>query len=206
MAKSLSLKVEEAIIKMIKDKELLPNEKLPNEYDLCDALKVSRPTLREAIKSLHSKNVLTVIRGKGTYVSEFPGVKDDPFGFTILSKKPVDELLSIKRIIDRELIVDIREQSTGSLDQLEEVLLKIKIYYESDKPFEVLTVDFMNALVVSSSNVVVKHMAYSVNKMLEENIVDMAMPIEAYFNIYRYVTGRSQNIEEACQLYIENIR
>jgi len=47
-----------------------PGEKLPNENVLAEELKVSRTTLREAIRILVSEGLLTVYRGRGTYVSD----------------------------------------------------------------------------------------------------------------------------------------
>ena len=44
-------------------------DKLPNENELSEELGVSRTTLREAIRILVSEGVLTVRRGKGTYVT-----------------------------------------------------------------------------------------------------------------------------------------
>ena len=44
-------------------------EKLPNENELSSRLGISRTTLREAIRILTSEGLLTVKRGKGTFVS-----------------------------------------------------------------------------------------------------------------------------------------
>jgi len=69
--KSLSQQVSDDIYRMIVvTQELKPGQRLPGEMILSDKLGVSRSTLREAIKSLVSQGVLTVYRGKGTYVSE----------------------------------------------------------------------------------------------------------------------------------------
>lgn len=45
-------------------------EKLPNENELSEQLGISRTTLREAIHILVSEGILTVRRGKGTFVVE----------------------------------------------------------------------------------------------------------------------------------------
>lgn len=76
----LSEKIAEEIKRMIKNEELVPGEKLPNELVLTEQLNVSRSTVREAIKKLASMNILEVKRGKGTYVASNPGVVSDPFG------------------------------------------------------------------------------------------------------------------------------
>ncbi|WMI82201.1 FadR/GntR family transcriptional regulator [Anaerotignum sp. MB30-C6] len=64
-----------------------PNEKLPNEHDLSAQLGVSRATLREAIKLLAAKGVLTIKRGSGTFVTAPENQTTDVFGLTYLEDK-----------------------------------------------------------------------------------------------------------------------
>ena len=68
---NLSQRTAETLKKMIVEEHKYNyGEKLPNENELSQELGVSRSTLREAIKTLISKGVLVVKRGKGTYVAE----------------------------------------------------------------------------------------------------------------------------------------
>ena len=57
---------------------------------LSEELNISRATLREAIKTLESRNVLEVKRGIGTYVAKVPGLSKNPLGveFIDFSKNP----------------------------------------------------------------------------------------------------------------------
>ncbi len=64
-----------------------PNEKLPNEHELSAQLGVSRATLREAIKLLAAKGVLTIKRGSGTFVAAPEDQTADVFGLTYLEDK-----------------------------------------------------------------------------------------------------------------------
>ncbi|WP_352399135.1 FadR/GntR family transcriptional regulator [Anaerotignum sp.] len=64
-----------------------PNEKLPNEHELSAQLGVSRATLREAIKLLAAKGVLTIKRGSGTFVTAPEDQASDMFGLTYLKDK-----------------------------------------------------------------------------------------------------------------------
>lgn len=64
-----------------------PNEKLPNEHELSAQLGISRATLREAIKLLAAKGILTIKRGSGTFVSPLEDQAADVFGVTYLKDK-----------------------------------------------------------------------------------------------------------------------
>lgn len=67
--KSLSERVADDILAMITiDKRFAVGDKLPNENELSLELKVSRTTLREAIRILVAHNILEIKRGKGTYI------------------------------------------------------------------------------------------------------------------------------------------
>lgn len=85
MPKNLSERTADKLYSMIAvDGILLPGEKLPNENILSAELNVSRATLREAIHSLAAQGVLTVRRGKGTFVSE--SFDDGAKGFNTLDR------------------------------------------------------------------------------------------------------------------------
>lgn len=69
--KTLAENTAEEILNMITiDKKFTAGEKLPNENKLAAELKVSRTTLREAIRILAAYNVLVIKRGRGTYIKE----------------------------------------------------------------------------------------------------------------------------------------
>ena len=54
---------------MILDGRLTPGQRLPPERALSEALGVSRPTVREAIRSLRSMHILESRHGSGTFVA-----------------------------------------------------------------------------------------------------------------------------------------
>jgi DNA-binding FadR family transcriptional regulator len=85
-------------------------------------LNVSRSTVREAIKLLVSLNVLYVVRGHGTYVSEKPGVVSDPFGFSFVrdKRKLVFDLMEMRMIIEPKIAEFAAKRATESdIEQLE---------------------------------------------------------------------------------------
>lgn len=98
----LSERVADDIQEMIISQKYLVGERLSNEFELAEELKVGRNTIREAIKLLASKNIVEIRRGKGTFVSERPGLIDDPLGLSFLSNQAFlsADLLEVRQIIE----------------------------------------------------------------------------------------------------------
>ena len=69
--KLLSKSVEDIIGQAIQDKKLKPGTKLPSELKLCEELGVSRTVIREALRVLNSRGLISITKGKGMYVKEF---------------------------------------------------------------------------------------------------------------------------------------
>lgn len=67
----LSDRVADTIFSMITvENRFLPGDKLPNENELSEEMKISRTTLREAIRILVTAGILEIKRGRGTFVRE----------------------------------------------------------------------------------------------------------------------------------------
>ena len=102
--RSLAMQTEERLIEMIREKNLKPGDKLDNEYRLAEQLQVGRSTIREAIKSLESRNIVTIRRGAGTYVSSREGQATDPLGISLMEmdEELALELLRVRMILEEE--------------------------------------------------------------------------------------------------------
>ena len=61
-----------------------------------------RSTVREAIKRLESQNILTVRHGAGSFVTDQPGLADDPLGLDFIEDKErlAFDLLEVRNIIE----------------------------------------------------------------------------------------------------------
>ena len=95
--KNLSQNAADDIVAMITiDKKYSAGDKLPNENDLASMLKISRTTLREAIRILVAHDVLEIRRGKGTFVvakdEDIEGFSLDDFSVSKLNAKDLYEM------------------------------------------------------------------------------------------------------------------
>jgi DNA-binding FadR family transcriptional regulator len=94
----------ESILRLVKLGLLLPGERLPSERELAKQLAVSRPTVREALRSLARTGYLKTLRGRsgGTYVLEW---RTDPSHEQVraVAREMGDELLDA---LDFRLVVE----------------------------------------------------------------------------------------------------
>jgi GntR family transcriptional repressor for pyruvate dehydrogenase complex len=67
---TLSQKIERKIEEAIREKKLLPGQKLPTEKELCAQFAVSRTALREALRRLSARGLLDIRKGSGIYITE----------------------------------------------------------------------------------------------------------------------------------------
>lgn len=65
---SLVDQVSAAILELIEEQNLAPNDKLPTTANLEELFGVSRPVIREALQNLEGQGVVQVIKGVGTIV------------------------------------------------------------------------------------------------------------------------------------------
>jgi DNA-binding FadR family transcriptional regulator len=57
--------------------------------------------VREAVKSLASQNILEVVRGRGTFVSQTPGISSDPLGLDFLADRNLPtSLIEARQLIE----------------------------------------------------------------------------------------------------------
>lgn len=127
------------------EKKYLPNDKLPNEHELAEELGVSRTTIREAVKTLVANGVLTIVRGRGTFVTAQPGAQNDPFGISYLEdkKKLVHNWFEMRLVLEPANVRMVVERASD--DEIKEILqfekeaaeliLSGKSYAEADQKF-----------------------------------------------------------------------
>ena len=67
---TLGDRIKSEIMRVIRDQRLGPGDRLPSERDLAASLRVSRPSVREAVRSLQAEGRLVVRHGQGVFVAE----------------------------------------------------------------------------------------------------------------------------------------
>ena len=63
--------IQDRIIEFIRQQNLRADDKLPSEAELCEALSISRISLREAMRSMEALGMIEAKAGLGWFVRDF---------------------------------------------------------------------------------------------------------------------------------------
>ena len=103
---------------------------IPPEQELMQTFDVSRITIREAIKTLVSRDVLEIRRGCGTFVSAVPGLSDDPLGLRFIASDDLNTyLFEARQILEPSVcrLAAQRGDAVGGLIGLREHCLDLRV-------------------------------------------------------------------------------
>ena len=167
--KSLPQKISEDIISLILEENLQPGDKLPNETILSERLNAGRSSVREAMKLLASRNIVTIRQGSGTYIASSPGMVEDPLGFTFIGNKQklIHDLLEVRfpsgafhsSYGSYECRRKRHKKITALCDEVEVLLNNHEDHTHKD-------IEFHAAIALSSKNVVVPRLIPVINSSI----------------------------------------
>ncbi len=139
--KLMSTKVAEVLRENIISENLKPGEKI-NEYQLSQALNISRPPIREAFRTLVSEGLITLVPRKGVYVTK-------------LSIREVKEIYELKIMMEsfatRFAIPNLDEKEILELDSILNLMNK-KIKEDNFKEIQRLNIEFHRKMIKMSKN------------------------------------------------------
>jgi GntR family transcriptional repressor for pyruvate dehydrogenase complex len=120
----LSNVVVSQIEKTIRSKVLLPGAKLPSELVLCQQFGVSRTAVREALRSLSARGLITIMKGKGIFVQNISAeTVTDPIQLYLEMQLQRDYVLDV---VHARQIIEPPIAASAALHHTEEDAEKLK--------------------------------------------------------------------------------
>lgn len=171
MTEILSKQIEDKLYKLISSGEFEPGSQLPGENELSARFGVSRSTLREAIRSLSAAGVLTVQRGKGTFVSEnFRADMPDVAEFN-LRKSRVSDLFEARLIFEPDTAaLACRRASDTEIEEILALGKQVEEAIQSGRDRTELDQQFHKAIVSAAHNEFLKQLLPIINSSVSETI------------------------------------
>ena len=132
----ISHKVVEQFKKLIAEGKLQPGQRLPTEKELAETLRVSRPTLREALMVLEAVGYIEIRPREGSFVrAMIPSPLREPV-LNMLERHPekIFELFEVRRRIDPDGAALAAERANDrEIGQLREYLEEAKALVEAGR-------------------------------------------------------------------------
>ena len=168
-------RVYEDIVKQIRNliqkRKLKQGDQLPTERELSETFKVSRASVREAIRYLESMKLVESRQGEGTYViasSEEALVQ--PLASTLfLEKDNIMDIFSIRKIIEPQVAQLAAENATASeINELEEILQEQAKDLADGLNLTKTDSEFHNLLIQTAKNRVLERLLLAVLDLLAQ--------------------------------------
>lgn len=159
------------VIELIKQTPLHPGDKLPSEKELMTALNVSRPTVREALRTLNAMGLVESRRGQGSFVSVVRA--ESAIRPVVLSLLLVGEdareIQYARKLIESDIVATVVQRATPTdYELVEETLAGMQDALERGESIYELTWDFHRTLAEIAGNSVLTIVLDVLYQMIRE--------------------------------------
>lgn len=187
--------IVQQVITLIDDGKLKRGDQLPSERELTETFKVSRTTVREAIRTLESMKLLQCRQGNGTYVlASSEDALIQPLSAALFNEKDdIRDIFYIRKIIephvaylaaDNALPQDVEEMETV-LRMQEESIERGENIIETDSAFH-------NLMAKATTNRVMERLIVALIDLLKQSREEYLMENENDERARRSLKGHRQ--------------
>lgn len=157
---------------LIEEGKLKRNDQLPSERDLSETFRVSRTTVREAIRTLESMRLLQSRQGDGTYVlasSEESLIQ--PLAAALFNEKDdIRDIFYIRKIIEPHVAELAAENATPlEMEELERILEKQEACIRHGENIIETDSAFHNLMVRATKNRVMERLIVTLIDLLKKS-------------------------------------
>ena len=158
---------------LISDGTLKPGDQLPPERELIKEFGVSRPTLREALKSLVAMGFLEVKQAKRTFVKSMISERmQDPLSLLIKTDtQKIFDLIEVRKAMEAWSAFHAAQRATEEdIKQLEFIIKEMKAAFEQGRNWEKEDADFHLAIAQATHNTIQTHIMSTIYDLLRESV------------------------------------
>ncbi len=159
-------KIASNLIEFILHGDLKPLDKLPAEREMAVMLGVSRPSLREALKTLSTRNIIEIRHGAGVFVTSLdPKLLLEPLDFFLaLNEANFEHLFEARKVLEGELAALAAQRITqDELVYLQECVHRTEQSLDDDASFVQADLNLHNSIMTAARNPMLERMMMSIS-------------------------------------------
>jgi GntR family transcriptional repressor for pyruvate dehydrogenase complex len=210
-------RVSDEIVNQIKDLisqgVLNPGDRLPPERELIREFGVSRPSLREALKSLVAQGFLEVKQGNRTFVKSITSEKlQDPLSLILKADtQKIFDLIEVRKAMEAWGVFHATQRgSEEDIKRLEEIIGEMKTALDEGKSWEKQDADFHLAMAQATHNTIQTHIMFTIYDLLRESVARVFRDqgkakklFQQHYRIFSAIKNRSP--EKARERILEHL-
>lgn len=195
--------VFEELKKRIRQGDWLPGDRMPSITQLAKEMGVSTGSMREALRSLQTINMIKIEHGSGVYITETHPSVELPSHFQNVGDGLLLALAETRRILEPELAFLAAERGTNEeLIEIEGLVVQMKEEFKRGNDFSELDVLFHRQIAHAARNPVLYQMVVSVRDLYLELRKTIVLDPNSSLRSLRYHTLiaealRSHNASQA---------
>jgi GntR family transcriptional repressor for pyruvate dehydrogenase complex len=198
---------------LLQSGDLKSGDRLPPEPELARMLRVSRSSLREALKGLMFLGLLKARPGDGTYIqSSLSRVLNQHFQWMILLREVQHlEVYELRKIIEPEAAaLAARRATNADLDRIANAVEAMKTDLEQPNLFHIHDIEFHEAFMSASGNVALQttmRMLYHATSEARRRVLPLIDNMDTHWKrhdrVYRAI--RDRNPEQARKAVLDDL-
>jgi DNA-binding FadR family transcriptional regulator len=161
------------LIAFIEAEDLKPGKLLPPENQLAADFGVSRPVIREALKSLEGKGIIEVVSGKGAVVRPLDGQPLRLFFRRALQieHEAIIDLIELRRAIEIQSAgLAAQRRTPEELSQLAVTVAEMRRNLHNADAYVDLDVAFHQQIATMTRNAMVYHLVVTMREAIKETL------------------------------------
>jgi GntR family transcriptional regulator, transcriptional repressor for pyruvate dehydrogenase complex len=170
---ALSDQVADRLLSYIISKGLESGTRLPSEQKLADEFGVSRPVVREALRSLAGQRIIQIVNGKGAIVNPLNGYLLGVFfqRAVKLEEQLIHDFMEVRQCLEIQMARQAAGRRTEEdLEILGDLVAKMQGLEGDTAHYVKLDVEFHVAIARATRNVILFHIVASMRKALPQVI------------------------------------
>jgi GntR family transcriptional repressor for pyruvate dehydrogenase complex len=165
--------IVQQVVTLIEGGKLKRGDQLPSERELTEAFKVSRTTVREAIRTLESMQLLQCLQGNGTYIlasSEEALIRPLAAALFDNDKDNIRDLFYVRKVIEPHIAQLAAENATPQeIQKIEGILRRHRECIEHGKSYAETNSLFHRSVARASKNSVIERLFLAMIDLLRRS-------------------------------------
>ena len=206
-----STRIYEEIVRQIRtlisEGKLKSGDKLPPERELAERFKVSRPSVREAMRALESMGLIEIRLGEGTFVREISvDSLVEPLALVMLTQREaVRELFEARRLLEPAIAGLAASRSTEEeIHEMERILEEQAREVATGRTGLTQDAAFHAAIASSASNRAITRIVHALIDLLtqsrEEALQVPGRPARSHQDHRRILRSEERRVGKECRL------